>query len=345
MKKDELIDLQKHDPFAEPSFIFGIRGRERSSLITRLRGTVVEKTRDGFRISAWQKSIYRFGGLYREVPIAVRLRLSGDGSVQTLDIDRSSRGSQGKSCDFACIEAGVRDKLLGRELTDFDRLLKSSGDAGCLHVFEILGGAASFFGYLVENKLRSGAEQEILKIKPRSNGIFASDTHSVLGKTAVTEIELWHNAAPSFGKGNLPARLDCSLDVRFNGESVSRGELKTSDFAVCYSRLNRAFTRAYNAEKRCYGVSGRQRFSNLPSLVGLFCLALSHGGMRGTVSRAYRLENILIFLQTGEGREGCVGFRGGLNMNQRYLIKGAAAASLVLGAAIGVPLRRRSALK
>ena len=53
-------------------------------------------------------------------------------------------------------------------------------------------------------------------------------------------------------------------------------------------------------------------------------------------------ENILIFLQTGEGREGCIGFRKGLNMNQQYMLKAAIGAALGCAAlALGVALKRR----
>ena len=71
-------------------------------------------------------------------------------------------------------------------------------------------------------------------------------------------------------------------------------------------------------------------------------LALSHEGMSGTFSRAAKLENILIFLQTGEGREGCIGFRNGLNMNQQYMLKATIGAALGCAAlALGIALKRR----
>lgn len=158
----------------------------------------------------------------------------------------------------------------------------------------------------------------------------------------MTQISLRHNAAPTFGKKGLPESIDAHLSVSVNGRSVSESDIKADDFPGCYSRLNRAYTRAYHAEKKFFAAGGKQRFSNLPSLVGLTVLALSREGMSGTFSRAAKLENILIFLQTGEGREGCIGFRKGLNMNQQYMLKAAAGAALGCAAlALGIALKRR----
>lgn len=79
--------------------------------------------------------------------------------------------------------------------------------------------------------------------------------------------------------------MDAHLSVSVNGRSVSESDIKADDFPGCYSRLNRAYTRAYHAEKKFFAAGGKQRFSNLPSLVGLTVLALSHEGMSGTFSR------------------------------------------------------------
>ena len=182
----------------------------------------------------------------------------------------------------------------------------------------------------------------MVKISPDSEGLTAENVHEVLGKKAVTQISLRHNAAPTFGKKGLPESIDAHLSVSVNGRSVSESDIKADDFPGCYSRLNRAYTRAYHAEKKFFAAGGKQRFSNLPSLVGLTVLALSHEGMSGTFSRAAKLENILIFLQTGEGREGCIGFRKGLNMNQQYMLKAAIGAALGCAAlALGIALKRR----
>lgn len=88
--------------------------------------------------------MYRFGGLYREVPIAVRAELDESARIVSLTIDEESCGSQGKSCDFACLERSLRDKLINRPFTEFSQIYKDAGTTGCLHVFEILSGASAF---------------------------------------------------------------------------------------------------------------------------------------------------------------------------------------------------------
>lgn len=273
MKINGLPEFAGIDVFAKPSFIFDLDSNKRQDLITRYRATVCTRLSDGFAVRAWQKSIYRFGGLYRQVPIAVTVSLDAKGLIKNVEIDAPSRGSQGKSCDFACLESSLRDKL----------------------------------------------------------------THNPF-----TELSLRHNAQPVFGKKGLPESIDADISVSFNGKPVAVSRVKADDFAGCYSGLNRCFTRAYHAEKKFFEISGKQRFSNLPSLVWLVILALSHEGMSGTLSRAAKLENILIFLQTGEGREGCIGFRSGLNMNQRYLLGAVLGAIAVcVSAAAALCLKRR----
>lgn len=343
LKTDKLPELETIDVFAEPCFVFNMHSREKRDLITRWRGTVCRKLPAGFEIVSWQKSMYRFGGLYREVPIAVKVVLDDKTRIASIVIDENSRGSQGKSCDFACLERSLRDKLIKRPFAEFSRVCKDAGTTGCLHIFEILSGASSFFTLLTDRGLTHGAEQEMVRISPDANGLHAVNTHEVLGKTAVTKIDLRHNVLPTFGKKSLPETIDAQLSVSFNGQKVSRGEVKADDFTGCYSKLNRAYTRAYHAEKKFFATGGKQRFSNLPSLVGLTVLALSHEGMSGTFSRVAKLENILIFLQTGEGREGCIGFRKGLNMNQQYMLKAAiGAVSACAALAAGIALKRRA---
>ena len=345
LKTDRLPELSQLDVFKSPCFVFDMHSREKKDLITRYRGTVCRRRGSGFEIVSWQKSMYRFGGLYREVPIAVRAELDEDERIVSLVIDEASCGSQGKSCDFACLERSLRDKLINRPFTEFSQIYKDAGATGCLHVFEILSGASAFFASLRDSGRDGGAEQELVRISPDTGGLATENIHEVLGKTAVTEISLRHNAAPSFGKKGLPESMDAHLSVSFNGKSVSETEIKADDFPGCYSRLNRAYTRAYHAEKKFFSLAGKQRFSNLPPLVGLTVLALSHEGMIGTFSRAAKLENILIFLQTGEAREGCIGFRKGLNMNQQYMLKAGIGAALGCALLVlGVALKRRAKL-
>ena len=276
------------------------------------------------------------------MPITLHVTLDDKACIASLGIDEESCGSQGKSCDFACLERTLRDKLINRPFTQFSQIYKDAGTTGCLHVFEILSGASAFFAVLRDSGRDGGSEQELVKISSDAGGLIAENIHEVLGKTSVTNIDIRHNALPTFGKKGLPESMDAHLSVSVNGKTVSETDIKADDFPGCYSRLNRAYTRAYHAEKKFFAAGGKQRFSNLPSLVGLTVLALSHEGMSGTFSRAAKLENILIFLQTGEGREGCIGFRKGLNMNQQYMLKAAIGAALGCAAlALGIALKRR----
>ena len=231
--------------------------REKRDLITRWRGTVCRKLPAGFEVVSWQKSMYRFGGLYREVPIAVKVVLDDKTCISSIVIDENSCGSQGKSCDFACLERSLRDKLIKRPFAEFSKVYKDAAATGCLHVFEILSGASSFFALLTDRGLTDGAEQEMVKISPDADGLHAVNTHEVLGKTAVTEISLRHNVRPSFGKRALLETMDAYLSVSFNGQEVSRGEVKADDFTACYSKLNRAYTRAYHAEKKFFATGGK----------------------------------------------------------------------------------------
>ena len=84
-------------------FVFDAHNHSRKQLITRYRGTVVERTHLGYAVTGWQKSIYHFGGLNREVPILVSMLLDENGLIRSLKIDERSEGSQGRRCDFACL--------------------------------------------------------------------------------------------------------------------------------------------------------------------------------------------------------------------------------------------------
>ena len=88
------IDLSslKHDH----SFVFDAHNHDRKQLIARYRGTAVERTKLGIVITGWQKSIYHFGGLNREVPILVSLLLDKTGKIRRIKIDGQSKGSQGR---------------------------------------------------------------------------------------------------------------------------------------------------------------------------------------------------------------------------------------------------------
>ena len=94
-----LNGLPHLDPGAvlyDHSFVFDMHNYDRKQLITRYRGTVVGQTDTGFAIIGWQKSIYHFGGLNREVPILVSILLDEEGLIRSMKIDERSEGSQGK---------------------------------------------------------------------------------------------------------------------------------------------------------------------------------------------------------------------------------------------------------
>lgn len=166
LKTDGLPEFSKIDVFKSPCFVFDIHSREKKNLITRYRGTVCRKLPAGFEIVSWQKSMYRFGGLYREVPIAVRAELDESARIVSLTIDEESCGSQGKSCDFACLECSLRDKLINRPFTEFSQIYKDAGTTDCLHVFEILSGASAFFHSLRKTAATAAQSRSLLKFRP-----------------------------------------------------------------------------------------------------------------------------------------------------------------------------------
>lgn len=166
LKTDRLPELSQLDVFKSPCFVFDIHSREKKNLITRYRGTVCRKLPAGFEIVSWQKSMYRFGGLYREVPIAVRAELDESARIVSLTIDEESCGSQGKSCDFSCLERSLRDKLINRPFTEFLQIYKDAGKTGCLHVFEILSGASAFFHSLRKTAATAAQSRSLLKFRP-----------------------------------------------------------------------------------------------------------------------------------------------------------------------------------
>jgi hypothetical protein len=52
------------------------------------------------------------------------------------------------------------------------------------------------------------------------------------------------------------------------------------------------------------------RFFNTPSMAGLYLLAISHSALSGLVTRAWKIERILHYLQTDYGKNPCKGFGG-----------------------------------
>ena len=72
MEIHDLPVLAEVEELEALDFVFDAHVRDRDVLITRYRGTIVRPMEGGqYQLIGWQKSIYHFGGLNREVPIGV----------------------------------------------------------------------------------------------------------------------------------------------------------------------------------------------------------------------------------------------------------------------------------
>lgn len=302
------IDLLK--TVSDHGFVFDANNHDKNQLITRYRGTSVALAGSERIVKGWQKSIYHFGGLNREVPVVVTIKLDADGSIQDISIDESSTGSQGKRCDFRCLEALCSEKLLGTDILKLGQTVMSAPDVKCLHLFEILSACASFCSYLTSRGLQEGFEHEYIALRPDGVGLTADSTHEILGKKDHMHVRLDNRMQPALDENGLTRFLDAAATVQYNGEEVMKEELKAADFETVYTQLNRLFSKCHHLEKSYFGLKGRARFFNTPSMVGLFLLAISHSSMKGKVSRALKIEKILHYLQTGYGKNPCKGFGG-----------------------------------
>ena len=236
--------------------------------------------------------------------------LDESGRIRSLKIDERSEGSQGRRCDFACLETLCGEKLIGTPLTELGSRVSSAPDVKCLHLFEILSACASFFGTLAARNLTEGSEQEYIAIRPERDGLASDSTHEILGQRDQTQVWLEYRTSPRLGRENLAESLDAAVTVRYNGEAAFSEELHASDFESVYAQLNRLFSKCHHREKAFFGLKGRVRFFNSPSMVGLVLLTISHSFVPGLVSRAWRIEKILHYLQTGYGKNPCKGFGG-----------------------------------
>lgn len=149
-----------------------------------------------------------------------------------------------------------------------------------------------------------------MTIRPTPDGLTAADAHEVLGETARMLFVLHHSTPPVLNEEHLTAGLNADTEVFYDSKFAFRETLRGDSFETAYAQLNRLFSKCYHLEKQRFGFRGRIRFTNCPSLVGLFLLTFSHGQLRGGVSRALKIEKILHFIQTGEGRTPCIGFGG-----------------------------------
>ena len=234
---------------SDHGFVFDAHNHDRKQLITRYRGTVVERTEQGFAVTGWQKSIYHFGGLNREVPILVSMELDETGLIRTLKIDERSRGSQGRRCDFSCLEKLCGEKLTGTPLAELGSRVSSAPDVKCLHLFEILSACSSFFAVLQAQGRTDGSEQEYISVLPDGNGLRSDSAHEILGKTDETKICLEHRTAPRLNGENLAESLDAAVTVQYNGKETLTEELHASDFESVYAQLNRLFSKCHHREK------------------------------------------------------------------------------------------------
>ena len=310
MNLNELPVIDALNASSDHGFVFDAHNREQSQLITRYRGTSVIRSGQSRTVTGWQKSIYHFGGLNREVPVVVTIELGRGGIIKNIHIDEKSRGSQGKRCDFACLQELCNEKLAGTEISELGRRVTSAPDVKCLHLYEILSACSSFCAYLDSRGLKEGTEHEYIAIRPDMDGITAETTHEILGEKDSMRIRMDNREKPSLDENGLTCAFEAAAEIRYNGEKVLETGLAAGDFETVFAQLNRLFSKCHHMEKEFFGIKGRARFFNTPSMTGLFLLTMSHCGMRGGVSRAVRIEKILHYLQTGYGRNPCKGFGG-----------------------------------
>lgn len=309
MQITQLPDLTELDIRADHSIIFDAHNRNRAQLITRWRGTIIEQTADWIVITAWQKSIYHFGGLDREVPILVTIMVKPDGRIQSVIIDDRSCGSQGKRCDFPCLEKLTGSLLTGTDIYELQRIVSTAGDVKCLHLYEILAGAASFYGTLPADD-KNGVEHELLFITPDKNGLTAENVHEICGKRDSMVFRLDHITPPVMNNENLCSAADAAVRLQYNSEDAGTEMVNGDSFELVFASLNRLFSKSQILEKKYFGQKGRIKFSNYPSMAGLFLLSFSHGAMKGGPGKAFKIEKILHYLQTGYHKQPCKGFGG-----------------------------------
>ena len=312
MKLDLMPELNTRSTVSDLGFVFDDYEEDRRALITRFRGTACSRSEEGFSVAAWQKSVYRFGGIRREVPLAVVLQLDPCGNVIALELDDRCRGSQGRRCDFQTLQACMREKLLGESFLSFSSACPNAGAARCLHLFELLSGASDFFAVLQKRGLQSGSEQELVTITPNPDGLSLVNRHIVLENESTLQVSLRHIDPPRRGDHGLIQHLNAVAEVSHQGCPDGASTLKAEPFEDVYTALNMLFGRYFQQEKKALELPGnmRLRFTNFTAFAGLLLLTLCHESMHGTVSRILRIEKILHDLQTGDNHAGCIGFGG-----------------------------------
>lgn len=310
MQLKQLPDLRRPMVIYDSDFVFDAHNSNKSELITRYRGTILKGNEAEDVLVSWQKSIYHFGGITREVPIFIYIRLNKDGVIKSVEIDERSNGSQGKKCSFPCLESCISSTLKNKNVKDICTYYPSAVETKCLHIFEILAAASSFYTFLKQQRLEEGKEQELFTITPSKTGLVANNRHEVFDKQSETEFVFNHISAPILNSNNLTEKLDSFVHILYNSSSPMNEILHSDNFESTYAQLNRVMSKCYHLEKKFFGFSGRIKFTNFPAMVGLILLSLSHESINGKLSRAIEIEKILHYLQTGYGDHPCKGFGG-----------------------------------
>lgn len=298
-------DLESRDVIFDHQFIFE-RSLDFRALITRYRGTVCRDTSTGSVITAWQKSLYRFGSFPLEEAICATILLDRKGVVRGVSLDEKSHGGLGPLCDFHTLQGCMNRILRGKSFAAFSRVCPTAGDARCLHLFEVLGSAAGFYDELLRKGRTTGSEEELLRIYPGRETIRVENEHIVLGKHRRTDLELRHEQVPVFTKQRLPIHLLSKLEVRMQAQKALSEQVEAADFRGVYGKLNRAISKVHRMEKDAFHCVGRMRFTNYTSLTGLLLLTISHSAMH--ILRGPRILLLLQILQTGGERMNCIGF-------------------------------------
>ena len=301
-------DLDRRNVVSDHVFIFKSHDYfSLHSLITRYRGTVCTPAESDTIVTAWQKSIYRFGWIPLEETIVATITVREDGVVRSLNLDKRSHGGLGPLCDFkklsTCMDCMLRGKVFG----DFLRICPTAGDANCLHLFEVISAAASFYAHLRETGRSRGAEEELLNICPKRGTIVSTNERWVLGEEQSVEITLRHEKKPTTAHlVRLPQQLDSVISIRCDGKDTMAESIQTKDFRGVYGQMNRVLAKFNRLEKEAFHVKGRMRFTNATSFVGLMLLTLAHESMHWL--RAPRILLTLNYLQAGGARSNCIAF-------------------------------------
>lgn len=300
-------DLDRRDVVFDHDFIFKTHDYVNfHSLITRYRGTVCTPADHGVIVTAWQKSVYRFGYFPLEETVVATVMVRRDGTVHGLSLDERSHGGLGPMCNFRQLSRMMNRLLRGTVFADFLRTCPTAGVADCLHLFEVLSAAASFYAHLRERGMESGSEEELLNIRPKRDAIVSTNERCVLGEEQRMELTLRHIRPFQLSREGLPQQLDSVLSVRCDGRDAFEEAIHAQNFHAVYGQMNRVLAKVNRLEKEAFRVRGRMRFTNATSFVGLMLLTLAHESMR--VLRAPRILLTLNFLQVGGARPGCIAF-------------------------------------